>query len=134
MKAKILALIERYGDILRFGCVGVANTAVDFVVFTLLTFAGVNEGLAQGVAYSCGVVNSFLLNKFWTFRSRKTNAAAELLKFLPVNAVSMGVTVVGIGWLTKSLGLNVFVAKLIITVFAQFINYFGYKLWVFRKK
>lgn len=119
---------------LRFGIVGCINTGVDFLVYTLLSFVGVDKLIAQAYAYTAGLLNSFMLNKNWTFKTKKTNTINEFLKFLPINMISLGFTLVGIWILCDVLTVNVFLAKGILTVFAQLINYFGYKVWVFEEK
>jgi len=44
------------------------NTVVDFAVFALLAAGGLSVLLAQWLAYGCGVLNSYLWNRRWTFR------------------------------------------------------------------
>lgn len=54
----------------RFAIVGVGNTLVDLAVFTLLAqFLEVNVYLAQVLGYSAGTLNSYILNRSWTFRA-----------------------------------------------------------------
>lgn len=55
----------------RYCAVGVLNTAVTFAVIYLCTaVAGFNEYLGNILGYFAGLVNSFIFNKLWTFRSR----------------------------------------------------------------
>lgn len=54
--------------ITRFSLVGVANTIIDFLIFTLFnSFIGLNYLVSQIFGYSFGIANSFVLNKKWTF-------------------------------------------------------------------
>jgi putative flippase GtrA len=80
---------------IKFGIVGVMNTLVDFLVFTLLTllFGGMRDsifltGVFTLIAYACGVLNSFLLNSRWTFRQEYRRTKQEKYMFVLVNAVS----------------------------------------------
>ncbi len=57
------------GEFIKFALVGLLNTAVDVAIFFLLTWVNTPYVAAQVVSYSCGAANSYLLNKFWTFRS-----------------------------------------------------------------
>jgi putative flippase GtrA len=61
--------MRKWLRMVRFGLVGVANTGVDVALFTLLTH-GFHwlVPLANVVSYSAGIMNSFFLNKYWTFR------------------------------------------------------------------
>src|SRR5450755_3484561 len=59
----------------RFILVGGLNTAIDIAVLTLLTWLYPTTNLAQLLAYNtlaCTVAacNSFVCNKFWTFKER----------------------------------------------------------------
>jgi putative flippase GtrA len=55
--------------LLKFGLVGVLNTAIDFSLFTFLFYiAGWPLLLANTTGYLAGLVNSYLLNRYWTFR------------------------------------------------------------------
>ena len=56
----------------KFGLVGVLNTAVDWLVCCLthgLAYFGDHLTFAKGISYTVGVLNSFFWNKTWTFRS-----------------------------------------------------------------
>ncbi|MEI6579310.1 MAG: GtrA family protein [Eubacteriales bacterium] len=124
----------KYKSFIRFGIVGCINTGVDFFVFTILAFAGADKLTAQAFAYTAGIINSFLFNKYWTFKTKKADAKTEFIKFLPVNLVSLVFTLAGIELLNGVLNIDVFISKIIVTVFSQLINYFGYKFWVFNSK
>lgn len=65
----------------RFIAVGVMNTLVTLVViFVLYEAAGVGEMLSNLVGYVAGLINSFLWNRRWVFRSSGP-ASAEALRF-----------------------------------------------------
>lgn len=116
---------------IKFNLVGVVNTLVDFAVFTLLTFLGVYYMVAQVISYSCGVVNSFIMNKYWTFGVKSTPQGLEVIKFIIVNIISLGVSLAILYPLKPHLG--VFYAKIIATIFSMTVNFIGNKLWVFKR-
>lgn len=130
-------MYTKYKRLLRFAVVGCINTGVDFLTFTLLHGAFQTDKLiCQLAGYSMGVANSFILNKLWTFESHnsKYESSWELLRFIIVNAVSLGVSLLGLQILNGNLKINVYISKVIVTVLAQAVNYLGYKLWVFKNK
>lgn len=131
------SLYSKYKRLIRFAIVGCINTGVDFLTFTLLHSAFQTDKLiCQAAGYSMGVANSFILNKLWTFESHgsKHESSRELLKFIVVNAVSLGVSLLGLQILNGNLKINVYISKAAVTVLAQAVNYLGYKLWVFKSK
>jgi putative flippase GtrA len=120
----------------RFSVVGVANTAVDFLAFTLCQqIIGIGYTLSQVIGYSCGVLNSFIFNKRWTFKDNNSNKNVlyEMVQFIAVNAVSLLITIYAMKFLIKGMNLNLYAAKILVTLLAQVTNFFGYKLWVFGR-
>src|SRR6266571_8198807 len=70
----------------RFVIVGTLNTLVDILVLNLLvrmfpTHQAQTLLVYNTVAYGCGAINSFLLNKYWTFESRQWPASKEIGRF-----------------------------------------------------
>jgi putative flippase GtrA len=125
---------EKYKSIIKFGCVGCLNTMFDFGIFSLLnSFFGINYVISQIVSYSSGTLNSFILNKFWTFNDTKTNkkTTKEIVQFIVVNSASLGVSIIGLSILMKDSSMNPFFAKIIAMVLAQVVNFLGYRFWVF---
>jgi len=118
----------------RFVIVGVINTAVDFCTFAFLhSFWGADKLVSQTAGYSAGVINSFILNKFWTFENRATRLETiqQSLRFIIVNVLSLALTLLGLRVLNESLGFNTYLSKAAVTLLAQLINFSGYKFWVF---
>ena len=65
----------------KFLTVGVMNTLVTLaVIFILHRAAGVGDMLSNLVGYAAGLVNSFVWNRHWVFRSTGP-AAGEALRF-----------------------------------------------------
>lgn len=128
----IKAYKEPIVQFIKFNLVGIINTAVDFAVFTLLTILGMHHMISQVISYSCGVVNSYLWNKFWTFKQKRAVSGAEALKFIIVNIVSLGVSLIFLYIFRDKIGLHVMVSKVIATLFSLVVNFTGNKFWVFK--
>ncbi len=131
----VRSLIIKYKRVILFLIIGGINTAVDFLVFTAADqFTSLAVEYSQACGYVAGLVSSYVLNQAVTFRdAKKGDYFLKILRFITVNAVSLGVSMYGIKLLTL-LGLNKYAAKVIITVVTMAINYIGYKLFVFRIK
>ena len=120
--------------LIRFGLVGVLNTAVDFGIFTLLTMVlDWNPIASHVISYSCGVINSYFFNRTWTFRRKEKSNAAEFTKFASVNLISLGVSSLAIYLLTSRAGLPVYAGKVLATFCSMAVNFAGSKLIVFRE-
>jgi putative flippase GtrA len=56
---------------LKFGMIGAVNTGIDLGVFTLLTLWDWSYLPSQSLSYTCGVFNSYAMNRSWTFNERR---------------------------------------------------------------
>lgn len=74
----------------RFALVGVANTAIDVVLFTLLTAAGAGVVVANMASTSAGMAFSFVANRAFSFRST-SSVRSTLVPFLTVTLVCVWV-------------------------------------------
>ena len=76
-----------------------------------------------------------MLNKKWTFATTNSNkkTSHELFQFIVVNLISLIITLITMSFLVKSLSINIYISKIIVTFVAQITNFLFYKLWVFNK-
>lgn len=126
---------EKFKHIIRFSAVGVANTFIDFLIFTMFHELFRWSYIAsQILGYSFGILNSFILNKKWTFNDVNSNKKTlhELIEFVVVNLITLTTTLIVMNLLVKHLSLNVYLSKIIVTMAAQVTNFLAYKLWVFE--
>ena len=131
MKQLITQHRHSLGEFIKFAIVGLLNTSVDVAIFFLLTRIGIPYITAQVISYSCGAANSYLLNKVWTFRSSGLSFT-EIVRFITVNLISLGISVIVLRLLHDTAGLDLAAAKGGATVSALAANFLGNKLWVFR--
>ncbi len=134
------------GQVLRFGLVGGLNTIVDLLILNILLLLLPTNStrmilIFSAIAYSIGAVNSFLLNKYWTFGFRQRTTRREVTRFIVT-------TLLGIGWSSIILWLASNALQPILinpTIWANaskvvaicgtvMINYLGMSLWVFVNK
>ncbi|HHW00872.1 MAG TPA: GtrA family protein [Clostridiaceae bacterium] len=120
-----------------FCTIGLINTSVDFGIYMLMTKAfEFHYGISQAVSYSCGIINSFLLNNRLTFGDvEHTNTIpGRFVKFVAINLFSLAATVVFLHLYIDILHLNDMVSKIAVIIISQAINYLGYKMWVFKNE
>lgn len=119
--------------IIKFGITGAANTLVDYLVFTILTvWLGFQPYSAQVCSYSAGTLNSYLLNRSWTFKSKERFFSVQMVKFLAANLLVMGISVLSLKCLIEWMGLPVLLAKLFNTGVTLVLNFLLSRLWVFK--
>ena len=117
----------------KFGVVGVLNTALHYAVFySLYSFLGINYLLSSGIGYTAGLMNSYVLNRNWTFRSRNTKRGGEFARFASVNLVSLGVNLVTLKMFVVWGGLKPEVAQVCAIAFSLSANFVGNRFWTFN--
>lgn len=126
---------------LKFMVVGIINFIVDFGVFKILSSAvGLPVVLSNIISYTCGVLNSFFINRYWTFKIRHKFVSVHFAKFVFVNLISLGVNTLAVwvlvdlyGFTSGLFGIENLYAKLIATVFSFTVNFAGNKFLVFKE-
>ncbi|MEK4062382.1 MULTISPECIES: GtrA family protein [Paenibacillus] len=121
---------------LKFNAVGLLNTLIDFAVFTLLHSLGMMNTPAQIISYSAGTANSFFWNKKVTFKdksqaSKDSFNRMQLVRFIILNLVVLGISVLLMHLLTDKFGVQVLISKVLVTFVTVIINFFGSRKWVF---
>lgn len=139
--------VDSINQFRKFLFVGVANTIIDIFILNLLMFAsGIYIGfyliIFNTISYSLGTINSYILNKKWTFKDASKSYSHQFAVFLTVsligmilnNAIMYSLTTYmspafGFEWVTwvnfaKIMGIGVVLAW----------NFIGYKILVFNDR
>lgn len=122
-------------SLIKFGCVGVVNTAIDFsIFFTLHSAFGIGIITANLTAFSFAITNSYLMNKFWSFKHKKTSRPTygNFLLFCTVSiiAVSLNTFILIIG---KPYADLIYL-KIIGAFITPTFNFLMYRYVVFRPR
>ncbi len=139
-------------QLIKFGLIGVSNTLIDFLVAAALNAIFGIYYLAKIIGYACGIANSYFWNSRWTFREERRRDAREIVTFVAVNLVTLGLSLLlqwlfreqmhldtwwigfaGENWFTKLLNGERF-CILLASGIALIVNFIGNKLLVFRKR
>lgn len=87
---------------IKYCLVGVLNTIVTLgVIFITKSILGLAPMLCNALGYTAGVINSFLWNKMWVFRS-KGGYRGEAARFLLGFAICYAIQFVAVWALTAS--------------------------------
>ncbi len=130
--------MESVLQLFKFAAVGCVNTLIDLAVYFVVLQMFPAESVlfytvAKGFSYFCGIINSFFLNRFWTFKgSLHENEGGRFAKFLLVNLVGLGINSISL-YIFLNLAFKQAMALFFATFIAFFFNFALNKLWVFRK-
>ena len=139
-------------QLVKFVLIGVSNTLIDLLVsFALNAIFGVYY-LAKIVGYACGIANSYFWNSRWTFREERKRDLREIISFVAVNLVTLGLSLL-LQWLLRdrlhldawwmgAVGENFFTriidgerfCLVLASGAALLVNFVGNKLFVFKRR
>jgi putative flippase GtrA len=122
----------------RFVIVGCANFVVSFTAFYasyyFLPLASDARGaVANVVAYAAGMINSFALNRFWTFRA-EGRVAEHALKFIVLNAATLVASTAVVFALVDWANFPALAVWLPMTLGILATHYLGMKHWAFAER
>ena len=144
-------ILEKYPiilQILKFIVTGIMNTGIDFLVLNGLMwltkiYSGTSIIFLNIISFSIAVTNSYLWNKYWTFKVKeKDEIPQEFAKFLVVSVVgaiiNSSVLFIFTTHINPLFGVSeriwANVGKLLATGIALFWNFIGYKFWALKSR
>lgn len=118
----------------KFVLVGILNTSISFVFFSILIVLLVPYKIANVFSFLIGMLSSFILNKRWTFnQSSKTNKML-LVKFTTVNVLALSTSLGTVVFFVESVNINEYISQIFAIGGSTIINFFGQKYFVFKRK
>jgi putative flippase GtrA len=117
---------------IKFGIVGVSNTLLTLVVYTvLLKVFGVWYLAASAIGFIAGATNGFLLNRRWTFRDHVGDALTPV-RWAIVQGAGLAVDELMLYVLVHDAKLDKLLAQVCATAFVTVTTFFVNRAWTFR--
>lgn len=132
--------------LLKFLAVGTTNTLIDFAVLNLLVqLTALPLLLSNSISFSVAVINSYLLNKYWTFQDKKPIYLTQFSLFFVISLVGLGLSnlILHFGsqaiiflWQDLTFTWQYNLAKIASAAIVLVWNFAAYQYWIFydRKK
>ena len=117
----------------RFGVVGVANSVLDFAVYSALLAISFTPIAANAIGFFCANLQSYLLNSRFTFRSEGAAAPVSLAgygRFLVAHLMSLAISTLIVILAAPHIGPHF--AKIGAMGFTFVWNYAASAIFVFR--
>ncbi len=158
---RVTALIENWvperyvsaaKQFVKFGVVGTVGATVDFGSYNIMTrgfdwvttfhVLGFEIIAANVVSVLVAIGSNFLLNKYWTFRNSSKSVAAQGAGYFGLNFITFILNQLLTSFFTFQVPIMAAVfgsqkdnaAKAISVGFILFLNFFGSKFIIFRKR
>ncbi len=133
-------------QIVKFALVGIVNTAIDLGLLNILMWItnitmGVGYSFFKAISFTAAVVNSYFMNKYWTFGAKEEKIEREFYQFFIISIggfiINVGSATIIVSVVPNFLGLSPQlwgnVGALVGTLLGLTWNFLGYKFIVFRK-
>lgn len=117
----------------RFALVGIANTLITYAVYVLLVYFGIHYMVSMGSVYVLGVVMGYIMNRRFTFKSRK-KPAAEFGRYIIVYIGAFAAGMILLYCMVDVLGIREYEAGIINICFLAVLSWFGHELFTFKSE
>lgn len=129
MKINVPKIIKQ---IFKYGMVGSLNTIITIsTIFIFMKLFKVSYILSNAAGYILGFINSFFLNKTWTFKS-KGSMGKESLFFMFIFLISYSMQLVFLIFLKEKMLIKAEYAQVIAMGLSALINFTGNKFVTFK--
>lgn len=125
---------SHYKKFSKFAVVGAFNTIIDLSVFYILyEHFNIYFVIAHICAFLVAVINSFIFNSLWTFKSLKRGQITkQFLSFVLVAMIGLGISSLVI--YIAAFYMHVYLAKIFAIIAVMIWGYAGSWLFVFKEK
>ncbi len=115
-------------QILKFGVVGGIAFVIDYgILFLLAKVIGLNELISAAISFIISLTFNYFLSTKWVFEAKK-QTSKEVIIFVLLSVVGLGINEVLIYLGTKKLGIDVMIVKLFATAIVMVYNFITRKL------
>ncbi len=119
---------------IKFSLVGALNSLVHFCVFVVLhRLAMVHYLVSSSIGYGVGMINSYVLNKRWTFSINGGDFRREFGKFAVVNMIALLANIGALRFFKEQIHLSAETGQVCAIGFSILVNFFGNRYWTFKK-
>lgn len=130
MQSKILEALK--SKLLKFGAAGILNTVLNYAIFSLLFYIGKNYLISAAIAYSLASINSFFINKNWTFNSDKNSSFRLIFQFFAINLLSLLIHIFCMFILVEIFFIHAMISQLFSIIGSMTFNFIAYS-FLFRE-
>lgn len=131
-----MSILHRRGvrQFVKFGIVGVSSTIIDWGIYLLLTrIFGVFYLMAKILSFGVAVLNSYIWNRRWTFRSNDPAKLRQFIKFLTISIVGVVLNTLIMFIAVDKFKLHDIFGLFLATAIVMIWNFLANKFYTFRE-
>ncbi len=115
-----------------YGIVGGFNTILCWTIMFGLMWFGVMPEIANFVSYVIGILNSYILNKKFTFKSTNSHKQ-DFLRFGVAMGIAFLVNLIVLIISHRYFGIDKYISQIIAAIFYTITGYIISKFWAFKQ-
>ena len=119
-------------QLIQYSSIGVISTILDLGLTNLLVWQNVSPRIAGFVGIFIAFINSFILNKFWTFKGSQTTTKQQLGRSVITSGIGGFVNALIYDFLLRKYNLPFNLAKILAGSIVILWNFSGMKFWAFE--
>ncbi len=121
-------------QLFRFVLTGFIGLLIDFF-FTWLCKEqfGWNRYLSNGIGFSMAVINNYILNRVWTFKSRDSYIAKQFITFLVVSIIGLSISTCCLFLVHQKFHFPFYISKAMVVLIVFVWNYLANSKLTFKK-
>lgn len=117
---------------IKFGLVGLFNTAISMSLYYALVYLGVNYLVANLIGFMISVLNSYYWNNRYVFNKTEEGHLKPILKTYMAYGSTLLLSTFLLYLMVQQLGISHWIAPLLNLAITIPINFLINKLWAFR--
>lgn len=118
-------------QLIRYGIVGILNNIVTYFLYLSITATGVEPKLAMSLVYVLGIIQTFFLNKTWSFHFDGATTPA-LIRYITIYILGYVINFLALLLLVDNLGFPHQWVMGGLIIFMALFFFVGQKFWAFR--
>lgn len=137
---KIIELLKKYEEIIRYLIVGVLTTVVSLITYYICVFTFLDPKvalelqIANIISWICSVAFAYITNRIFVFKSKSNKLLKEISSFVSSRIVTLLLDMGMMFLMVTLLNMNDKISKIIVQVVVIILNYVLSKIFVFKKK
>jgi len=118
---------------IKFSIVGLSNTLIDIGIFqALIAYTPIYYVVANIISFLFGVLNSYIWNRVWTFKSPNKKIGKEFTRFVIISMVGLALNTLFLVVFMEVFDFPSFLGKVLATILVLIWNFFMSKFWAFE--
>lgn len=118
---------------IKFNIVGILNTLLAFLVYTIITYVSGSYFWGLLMDYLFGIIFSYVANKVFTFKDREKTSPWKLLKFTLLYAGVFVINYLMLDFAIKKYNFNPYISQFVVFAVLSVGLFTAQKIFIFSR-